>query len=645
VKKNYLITALIIVNIAVISAFIIWYCNRTYPMIGHDYRLFMPYMMDSYLHQKINGLAVQWYTPSFAGGRPVFPNPQDLEFSLPQFLMGIANPWVAILASLVVFIGIGFVATYYFLKKLVGLDSFASLLGAVFFVGNGFYFNHAAAGHVTFETFTLFPVILILLFHPRIPAWLGGLLLSFVAAVLLYSGIHNVPFFLLSALVIFPILYLYKASLWNWKRIFWVVGWGAGFSILLLGSKISAIIYFMRFFPRLAEDNYTTTLWTGMVGIVRQLLGTMTLAPIYRALSSVVPGLSAYQATVDLAKSTGTIYGAWELDASISPVLVLLLAGGAIAYLFHKPDLKARIDKKRLVAVACLVIAIWLVIENTLAKGIIYPYLKNLPILESLRVNVRNVSAFIFPLAFVGAVIFENWTRKWKSKALLVTMFLLIDGFALLCLSNMHYFPAQYALNLNGSSYQLYQCDYRPILATYDEIRYQGKTFPVENVVPQADPWMVFQDDATNMIDPYNTYFKDIYRHLDPVLHAGPVTDVTNGYYNIVDPTGYVFPEVNHSQEYGRIPVSEKAQLLDFINRRQPDWKLPLLQKILDWVSLITLIIEFCALLVLLAGKWIRIPKRPASSLRSSPGPSSRAQMVHRPRQPKDDQRQQDQSQ
>jgi len=28
-------------------------------MIGHDNRLFMPYMMDSYLHQKINGLTVQ----------------------------------------------------------------------------------------------------------------------------------------------------------------------------------------------------------------------------------------------------------------------------------------------------------------------------------------------------------------------------------------------------------------------------------------------------------------------------------------------------------------------------------------------------------------------------------------------------------
>lgn len=139
-KKNYLITLLILVNIAVVGAFLVWYCNRAYPMIGMDYRLFMPYMTDTYLFQKINGLVIQWYTPSFAGGRPVFPNPQDLQFSLPQFLMWVFNPWVSLLASMLVFVSIGFVATYYFLKKLMGLGSFASILGAVFFVGNGFYF-------------------------------------------------------------------------------------------------------------------------------------------------------------------------------------------------------------------------------------------------------------------------------------------------------------------------------------------------------------------------------------------------------------------------------------------------------------------------------------------------------------------------
>jgi hypothetical protein len=511
---------------------------------------------------------------------------------------------------MLVFVSIGFVATYYFLKKLMGLGSFASILGAVFFVGNGFYFNHAAVGHVTYQAFTLFPVILILLMHPRLPAWLAGLLFSLVMAILLYSGIHNVPFFLLAGILIFPMLYLIKPAMLNGKRIFSVAAWGAVLSVLLLGSKISAIVYFMRFFPRLAQDNYTTTIWTGIVGIVHQLLGTLTLAPIYRLLGVVVPRTSAYMATVDLAKSTGTVYGAWELDASLSPALLLLLACGAITYLFHKPDLKSRIDKKRLIAEVCLLIAVWLVIEFTLAKGIIYPYIKHLPIFDSLRVNVRNISALIFPLALVGAVIFDNWTKNWKPDTRHLVVFLLLDGFALVSLSGFHYVPTKYALDPLGAGFVMYQCDYRPIQATYNEIRYQGATFPVENVVPDAYPWMVFQENASSLIDPYNTYFKSLGSNL-AILHAGPVSDVTDGYYNIIDPTGYVFPEVNHSQEFERIPVTEKAQFLAFINRGVPDWKLPLIQQVLDWVALFTLISEFFALMVVAVRKWIFFPRHP----------------------------------
>jgi hypothetical protein len=601
VKKNYLIAFLIIVNILVVAAFTIWYCNRTYPMIGHDYRLFMPYMIDSYLHQKINGLTIQWYTPSFAGGRPVFPNPQDLQFSLPQFLLWIVNPWMAILASMAVYIIIGFIATYYFLKRFLGQHPFASILGAIFFTANGFYFNHMAAGHVTFQAFTLFPVILIIIVHPRLPGWLGGLFLSFIAAILLYSGIHDITFFILTGLIFLPLLYLIKPSLLSGKRLFSIATWGGILTILLCGSKLWAAYSFMRFFPRLAQDNYSTNLWTGMVGIVHQLLGTMTLAPLHRVLE----GKFTYNSVVDMAKSTGTIYGYWELDESLSPALLILLTGGAITFLLRKPKIKAPIDKRRLIAEICLILAVWIVIEFTLAKGLIYPYLRNLPIIESERVNVRNACAFIFPLAVVGAVIFNNWTKNWKPKALLA-VFIVLDCIALGSLLSFRYVPNIYLVGERKYEYML--CDFRPILDTYNEIHYQGETFPVNNIIPRADPWAVFQDDGTNLIDPYNTFFKDINRHLT-ALHAGSVYDTDAGYFNIVDPTGYVFPEVNHSQMYERIPITEKAQFLDFINRRQPKWNLPVIQQVLNWTALITLIAEFGALLVCLAKKWIRFPK------------------------------------
>jgi hypothetical protein len=600
VKKNLLLALTMILNIAIVGAFIIWYCSRYYPMVGHDYRLFVPYMLDSYLHQKINGLTIQWYTPSFAGGRPVFPNPQDLQFSLPQFLLWVVNPWWAVLGSMLVYVAIGFIAAYYFLKRFLDLNPFASLLGALFFTANGFYFNHMAVGHITFQAFTLFPVIMIVIVHPKLPGWLAGLLLSFIAAILLYSGLHDITFFILTALIFLPLLYLLKPSLLNCKRLLSITIWGSILTLLVCGSKLWAVYSFMRFFPRLVQDNYTTTMWTGLVGIVHQLLGTMTLEPFYR----LVRGKFTTDAIVDLARGTGTVYGYWELDASLSPALLGLLAGGAFTFLAHKPRIKALVDKKRLIAEICLLLAVWIVIEFTLAKGLIYPYLRNLPIIESERANVRNVCAFIFPLAVIGAVIFNNWTKNWKPKKVLAA-FIFLNCIALGSLVSYHDVTNIYVDGEGKFEYML--CDIYPMLNTYNEIRYQGATFPVKNVLLDAYPWEVFDENAMSMIDPYNTFFGDITRHLLPVLHAGSVSDVTDGYYNIIDPTGYVFPEVNHSQEYERIPVTEKTQFLAFINRRAPDWKLPLIQEVLNWVALLTLLAEFYALLGLLAGKWIRL--------------------------------------
>jgi hypothetical protein len=235
-----------------------------------------------------------------------------------------------------------------------------------------------------------------------------------------------------------------------------------------------------------------------------------------------------------------------------------------------------------------------------------------LPIIKSQQVNVRNTCAFIFPLAMVGAIIFHHWTRNWKPKIMLAA-FLVFDGIALVSLLSYRYVTNIYLVG--ERKYEYMQCDFQPILDTYEKIRYQGETFPVEKIVPDADPWSVFQENATTLIDPYNTFFKTIAPQLT-TLHAGSVYDTGNGYFNIVNPTGYVFPEVNQSKMYERIPVIERAQFIDFINRRDPEWKLPVSQQILNWTALITLIVECGALLVYWARKWIRFPKLQLNTLR-----------------------------
>jgi hypothetical protein len=106
-----------------------------------------------------------------------------------------------------------------------------------------------AAGHVTFQLFPLFAVIMVILTYPRFPAWLGGVFLSLVITLLLYSGIHNVPFFLLSALISFPLLYLIKPTLLHWKQIFSIILWGGSIYPPGLWFEIIGNRLFHAFFP------------------------------------------------------------------------------------------------------------------------------------------------------------------------------------------------------------------------------------------------------------------------------------------------------------------------------------------------------------------------------------------------------------
>jgi hypothetical protein len=68
-----------------VTLLIILIMNKDYPFVGPDYRYFIPRLIDTNLHMRINGPGIQWYTPSFGGGLPAFANPQNIEYSIVQW--------------------------------------------------------------------------------------------------------------------------------------------------------------------------------------------------------------------------------------------------------------------------------------------------------------------------------------------------------------------------------------------------------------------------------------------------------------------------------------------------------------------------------------------------------------------------------
>src|SRR5215204_555868 len=102
----------IIANLIIINTIILGVMNLRYPLLGHDYTLALPSLLDTALHYRINGISIQWFTPTFGGGMPAFPNPNNMQFSVPALIATILPPWTAVMASVVLYVSVGFIACY-----------------------------------------------------------------------------------------------------------------------------------------------------------------------------------------------------------------------------------------------------------------------------------------------------------------------------------------------------------------------------------------------------------------------------------------------------------------------------------------------------------------------------------------------------
>jgi len=570
-KYRNIYTALIALNILFIIFFVIQYTSAAYPLVGSDYRLFGPRLLDTLLHYKVNGFSIEWYTPSFGGGLPAYPNPLQMQFSLQQLFTFFANPWIAILATSVVYVVVGFWVTFLLLRDVLELRPFSAILGANFFVANGFFIERLVVGHADKITFPLIVIPIFALFYRKIPSWLAGILISITGAILLNSGGVYIGFMcLFTTIVTVPIFYFLQPALFDLKKMVSVVIWGGILTILLCGSKLYAITTFMQTFPRDVQDHYFVSLYSSIVGAVFQLIGVMSTLPFLKLV-----GKSSLVYVVRLTKWTGTQYGFWEVDSSISPALIILLIYGIWTILFHKPNFNKKDLIKKAIAGICLIISLIFVFQFSTARGFLFDAVKGWPLIKSLRTNTRFIASFVLPLAILGVKGFDYWTKE-KSGLIMISMFIFLDGLFLVTLWAYYLLP----MKVQGRTF-----DINSVLNTYTKIQ-AGDTFPVNKIIPAMNDYEVFMAQASNVTHHYDPLLGE--NSFLPHVHEGSVFDIQNGFYNMTDPTGYIFPEENNSRLFSLIPVSDYKKLIEFLNRRQPDWKLPLIQIVLDWAAGLT---------------------------------------------------------
>ena len=393
--------------------------SRDFPLVGHDFAWCIPRLLDTDLHLRINGLTVQWYTPSFGGGLPAFANPQHFEYSLLQAMLYLTSPWVAVLLTTAIVSAIGYAACVALLSGTLGLAPIPSALGGVFFIGNGFYIEHLIAGHVNYQLFPLGACFLYVLLNGALAPLTRGCIAALCVALVIHQGSPLLLILTAGSIVLAAqVIYLIDRSRADWRGGFWACAIGAPLSVALVASKVFAVQSLMRQFPRAVTDNYPVGALHGLAGLGAQLVGGMTIIP-----ALLLAGRPPQQVDGALVRMTGAPWRVWELDTGLSPVLLIVLVIGAVqlARSIRRREMPRLPPGAPLVLMA-LGLSCWIAVEATLAKGFIYPALRTLPILRSLHVNTRFAVVFILPLTIAGAALLHRWygTRRprWQVAAL-----------------------------------------------------------------------------------------------------------------------------------------------------------------------------------------------------------------------------------
>ena len=558
-----------------VTLIIVLLINRDYPLVGHDYRYFIPRLIDTNLHIQLNGLSIQWYTPSFGGGLPAFPNPQHLEYSLVQLFSFFIGPWAAILLTTAAVSFLGFYFFYKFLNETLVLDWKSSTLGAMFFLGNGFYIEHMIVGQLGYQLFPLGAVFLYFLFNKENKPLINSIIIALVAAMIIYqAGFYLIIILILSLGVTLPIIHLYRSASIDSKHILLTAILSFFLCSLLGAAKLYAVFALMRHFPRQISDSYGVGIIQAFLGLIAQFLGVMLLAPIL-----ILTGQNTDLLSGALSNITGAVYGIWEIDTGISPVLIAVLLAGVARFFarLRKRD-QRKVDSSHIGAIIVLLLAVWMIAELTFAKGWIYTLIRDLPVLSSLHVNVRFASVFILPLTIVGTILINRFFIEHPK-----FIFFSVSSFGTIA-ALMSYFLL--SREIHSREFNVFPNNEMQNIAAS----------PITQILDIGD-WEVFIEHASSY-RPYEPLFGYSLETFHPTIHMGSVFEEDDGYFNMTNPSSLVFPEVNNSYPFERIKSAEREKLDTFIRHKQPSWKIPNSQRFLNVLSLATLILCICMIFI-----------------------------------------------
>jgi hypothetical protein len=544
--------------------------------LGHDFSLFLPKLLDGYYWYRANGLcAVPWFTPAFCGGIPLFPDPQSIYYSVPQFLTFLTNPLTSIALTVWLFAGLGFVGCYLLLRQVFCTTPWSALLGAGLFLFNGFYAHHMIVGHLTYHPFMLTPALALFLLRahpasasPRRDLACDVVLAGLLMAYMFQAGMVNVILPVLASIIAIGLLQrlIQRQSTLFYRRLLLA----GGIALALCSAKLVAALAYLQHFGR---DTYRLPGLHSVVDTIQLVLRSLFIGS--EAAFELFPGSFVnLQWLLELHE--------FEFGVTVIPLL-FLVAGGV--HLCHTALRTQQLpwhgtDWLRVGVLSALLLLPILVNYYTPQWNAL---LKQLPILKNSSLLLRWISLYIPVVILLAAVCCDRIVRPRLYQPGLVLLSLAVVVW-LNSTANRGYYHAQ-------------PYDPRTILQAYERVQHRQWTPAISHMV-------VFTDEQGREITTTarNDVLTEGYSQIlcyEPLfgyrleafprqtLSANPVLHVTQGRFNLKNPACYVFPTANRCTPGEHFSVQEQAAMTAFTTYQPFLFRLPVWQKIANILNLV----------------------------------------------------------
>jgi hypothetical protein len=536
--------------------------------LGHDYEYFLPHLVAGQFFYLQNGwLRIPWFTPFACGGVPAFPNPQDLWFSVPQWLTFALDPLTSVHFTLLLFAAAGMVGTYLLLTRRFGVSMPAALLGATVFGYNGFFAYRMVVGHLTAHAFMLLPAISALLVGPLgrtrgeiTRSLFAGLLLAYL---ILTASQFLPPFaFALAALCLLQVVARGDARPAVMRS-----AAAAAIALALSDARITAVLHFLVLFPR---ADYPLPGIPSLMGVVATALRLLFVGP--RA----IVGTRMANASFALGQHE------LEYGLTIVPAVLLLLCAVILARRFRPGDATpGRRAQWRAGALTGLIALLVVPLALNYYQPTWNAALKSVPLVGSSSTLLRWFCVYI-PIVAVGCALgvqraFAVERDRWIVFALsAIAIPLLIAG-------------------TDSSFYDQQPYDPRVLVAADRDVLRSGRVPAVDHVVAYDPDAMVHCASSAMCYEPIFGYRLE---HLPrSSLHPGPVMNAGDT-LNIRNPACYVFPVANHCAPGAHFLATQRGAAMAFVQYRPFAFEQPPSQRVAGWISALALAV--CA--VSLAG-------------------------------------------